>query len=227
MHWYIHSAQRAEFGALHDEFIEGPFRLILSGNYLEVNIESGNAPELKDRAEALAKKYFDSLERAIHATGSLLTEEQFASLPGFASQNLAITESAGIRLGAEGARKALRDIRHAVTSYGSPLRECYDYMQDAMSAEDRFFPSIYKMVEAMENAFGGEARLIKLLKLKNEIKFLKRTANEGERDERHAPTNRASLRRPSAHERGQARDYARKLLRGFEDLCRAKGLAGQ
>ena len=122
--------------------------------------------------------------------------------------------------------RALRNTRHAVTSYGSPLRSCYDYMQKSAEGDEYFLPNIYKMIETMEYHLGGERVLCTRLSVKKEVKFLKRLADEGDRDERHAPKDQAVLRAPTRDERTVAREHANTLLRKFEQECRIQGAAG-
>ncbi len=78
-----------------DEFVEGPFRVILRGTTLAVKIEGCPATiEVVNRAERLAKSYIDNLGRNLGEQLQPLTEEEFRSLPPWASQNQAMLDSA-------------------------------------------------------------------------------------------------------------------------------------
>ena len=202
--WHIlHSSQLISMG---DEFVEGPFRVILRGATLAVNIEGCSATiEVVNRAEGLAKSYIDNLRRNLGEPLHLVTEEEFLSLPPWASQNQAAADFALRQRSSHverNPRQALRDARHSVISYTWPLKECYDYMQDAV--DELFFPKIYKMIETMKNHLGGWGALRKKTGLAAEVNFLKKVADEGRRDERHAPKDRDATAAP--HWRGARQD---------------------
>lgn len=215
---------------MEDVFIEGPFRVTLRGTTLVVTIEGCPATiDVVNRGECLDKTYVDYLRRILSEPLQLLTEEEFCNLPPWAGQNLAMATSASYQRSGHAATnrgQALRDARNSVISYDWPLKDCYEYMQDAAIAGERFFPEIYKMIETMENHLGGEARLLEKTGLADEIKFLKRIANEESRDERHAPKGPAPRQPPSGDERVKAHDFANRVLRKFEELCRSGGLGG-
>jgi hypothetical protein len=221
--WYIRSS--AELGSLHDEFIEGPFRLLLGGTCLTIRIE-GCTPDdlLRAQATTLARRYVATLGQILPSTLSLLTEEEFASLPPWAAQNQAMQGT--LQTWVRDSELAVRQARHALTSYGWPLKACYDYMQDASADSGQFLPTIYKMVETMSDYLGGEAELIKRTQLGAEVKRLGRLANEDNRDERHAPKRGSRPNPVTGEELGDACAAAAALLRKFEDLCRADGRAG-
>jgi hypothetical protein len=215
---------------MQDAFVEGPFRVILRGTTLAVEIEGCPVTtEVANRAERLAKSYIDHLGRILGEHLQLLTEQEFGSLPPWASQNEAMATSAlhqRSRHLANNPRHVLRDARQSVISYAWPLRDCYDYMQNAAAADERFFPEIYKMIETMKNHLGGWGALRKETGLAAEVKFLKQIANEGRRDERHAPEDQTPQQPPTGAERVKAHDCASRILRKFEEICRSKGLAG-
>jgi hypothetical protein len=228
MIWYIRGSE--QLGAMQDQFVEGPFRLILRGTTLVLRIERCPATDqLCDRAPVLAKRYIESLGRFLGETLWLLTEEEFLKLPPSAGQNEAMARSGphqhGVRRTLDTGR-ALCDARHSLISYDWPLKACYDYMQNAADDDEQFFSEIYKMVETMENHLGSEANLCAKTGLSKEVKFLKRLANEGRRDERHAPKDKTPPDAPTGAERGEAYECATTVLRRFEDLCRSDGLAG-
>ena len=231
MTWYIRDSSQL-LSSMQDQFVEGPLRVVLRGTILEVKIEGcPTTTGLRDRAELLAKSYVDHLGRSLGAQFALLTEEEFCSLPVWASQNLAMVDSAPHqRRGhvAQDSRRALRDARQSVTSYDYwPLKACYDYMQDGTVAEDRFFPEIYKMIETMANHFGGGwPSLRKKTGLAAEVDFLKEVANDPPYNERHPPKSQTPPQTPTQAERLKAGAFASRILRKFEELCRSEGLAG-
>jgi hypothetical protein len=225
MTWYIHAS--GQLPVLQDEFVEGPFRVVFLGATLRVEIERRSTTRaLRDRAERLAKDYIDHLGRVLSEHLKLLTEHEFSGLPPWASPSEAMVGSAlhdrMSRL-ARNAPRALRQARHSVTSYAWPLKDCYDYLQNAAAGDERLLPEIYKMIETMENHSGSEAVLCEKTDLKVEIKYLKRLANEGSRDERHAPEDQTTPRPLAEPERAKVRACANQLLRKFEELCRSEG----
>jgi hypothetical protein len=225
MIWYIRGSDRLAY--MHDQFIQGPFRLTLRGTSLLVDIESANVTlDLCDRAKLFARNYLDFLGRILGENVWPLTEEEFSKLPPWAHQNQAMAGHHHRTHIPENAEQALRDARHSVISYQWPLGACYDYMQSARSSEERFLPEIYKMIETMENHLGGEAKLCARTGLTKEVKHLKRIANEGHRDERHAPEDQTPPQALTGTERTTAHDYATTVLRKFEEVCRSEGLAG-
>ena len=224
MTWYIRGSN--ELGALHDQFIEGPFRLILRGTSLVIRIEGVPASDLLcERASTLAKRYVENLGRLLAVTLSLLTEKEYMALPVWAHQNHAMLEIRPREWVPDGVG-TIREARHSVVSYEWPLSACYDYLQDASTDLENFFPEIYKMVETMAHYVGGEAALIEKTGMKKEVKLLKRIANEHVRDERHAPNDSAPPITPTGAELAEAQECASMLLRNFEDLCRSDDLAG-
>lgn len=222
--WYIRNSSQI-LPYMGDEFVEGHLRIMLRGTTLTMRIEG---PATIDDAKRLAKSYIELIGRNLVDFLQLLTEEEFGNLPPWASQNDAMALSAHQRSrhAAKDARQAVREARHSVISYAWPLKNCYDYMQDARASEERFFPDIYKMIETMRDHLGGRwDDLRKRTGLANEVDFLKCVANDKPRDERHAPKG---LRQPpTGEERAKAHDCAIQILRKFEELCRADGLAGR
>ena len=225
--WYIRGS--SQLGFLHDQFVQGSLRLKLRGTSLVVDIEKTSAtPELSELAASFARSYLARLAQALHESLHLLTEEEFANLPQWASQNAAMAFSGMNQPPGDPKDRAriLREVRHNSITYDWPLKVCYDYMQNALAAEDRFFPEIYKMIETMENHLGGEAALKAKSCLPDEVKLLKKLANEASLDERHAPKDGATPRAPTSAQRGDAYNCAERLLRKFEELCRSEGLVG-
>lgn len=114
-----------------------------------------------------------------------------------------------------------------MTSYAWPLKDCYDYMQDATAADERFFPEIYKMIETMKNHYGRHwGPLREKTGLAAEVNFLKEVANDGHSDARHPPKDQTPRQPLTGTERVKAHDIASRILRKFEELCRSEGLAG-
>lgn len=226
-----------------DEFVEGSFRVILRGTTLAVKIEGCPATfEVVNPAERLAKSYIDNLGRNLGEQLQLLTEEEFRSLPPWASQNQAVVDFALRQRSsyvARNPRQALRDARHSVTSYTWPLKDCYDYMPDATASDESFCLESYKMIETMANHYDPDwplrkkkngpdwEPLRKKTGLAAEINFLKKVANEGHSDARHPPPKDQTPWQPlTGAERVKARDCASRILRKFEELCRSERLAG-
>jgi len=66
-------------------------------------------------------------------------------------------------------------------------KQVLTYYDLAKRQEDAALFYLYKVVEAIENKFGGEAEGIKAVGAKTEWKAVKKLANESYRDARHAP----------------------------------------
>ena len=83
--------------------------------------------------------------------------------------------------------------------------------------------NLYKVVESIEERLGGEARAIKALDLRKEIKFVKRLANESKKDQRHAPKPAEVVEGLNTGELGKANDYTHAIVRAYEQYMRSKG----
>ena len=228
MVWYIRGT--SQLGSLHDQFVQGPLRLTLRGTSIVVDIEKTPVTaELSDLAASLARSYVARLAHALGESLHLLTEEEFSILPQWANQNAAMAFSGMNHRPPRDPKdiaRILREVRHNSITYGWPLKVCYDYMQNALAAEDRFFPEVYKMIQTIESRLGGEAALRARSCLPHEVKLLKRLANDASLDERHAPEDGATPGAPTSAQRGEAYECAERLLRKFEELCRSEGLVG-
>ena len=123
------------------------------------------------------------------------------------------------RLDRSRARDTIRKARNELLASGDPaLRPCYDYLQTAQEkvhdADGSAIFDLYKAIETVENALGGEEAACEELGVRKELKSIKRTANEPSRDERHAPEDPAQPRVPKEH--GLAMDHTRAVVRAYE-----------
>jgi hypothetical protein len=97
------------------------------------------------------------------------------------------------------------------------LRRCYDYLQAARRKQDESaLHELYKAVEAVEHRLGGESKAIEALKVEMEIKFVKRVANEGVKDARHAPKPDDLVQRVTGVEIGKATECTYTIVRAYE-----------
>ena len=115
--------------------------------------------------------------------------------------------------------EAVRAVRNEMLASGDPaLRRCYDYIQAARDTTARDIeaspmPDLYKVIETIENALGGEASAIEVLgaDVGRALKAVKRAANEPVRDERHAPDDPIRPRVPADY--GRAWEDTRIVVR--------------
>ena len=115
MIWYIRGSN--ELGALHDQFIEGPFRLMFRGTSLVIRIEGVPASDLLcEQASTLARRYVENLGRLLADTLTLLTEEEYMALPIWAHQNHAMQGMRPREWAPDGVR-VIREARNSVISY--------------------------------------------------------------------------------------------------------------
>jgi hypothetical protein len=219
MLWYIHAS--AQLCDLHDEFVEGPLRLILRGNRLEVTVEVTPVIDaLVGSANALAQSYVDALRAEFGYLFRAMTEREYLDLPAFAHQNEAMMEMELPFIPADKhSRAKLRAARNRVISYAWPLKACYEYAEESLSDDERFFPESYKMLETMAKYCGDRQQLKARTGLAAEVELLARLANEGQYDERHPPKDSTPPSPPTTRQCGEATRAAVTLLRKFEQLC--------
>ena len=134
--WYLRGVPY--LGIMHDQFIQGQFRLTLRGTSIGVDIETSPiTAKLTDLAGSLVRSYTARLSHALGETLQLLTEQEFANLPPWASSNVAMTFSGMEHRPSFDYKQIadiLRQVRHDTITYGRPLKACYDYMQTALAA---------------------------------------------------------------------------------------------
>ncbi len=208
-----------------DEFIVGPLRIQLNGSTLTVVVESAQSHnDVITTAEKLAGEYVRRLATHLRINVRLLTHSELAKMPAWAILTRAPPGLGTAELGVHRQRFATA-IRHArndiVLASESTLRQCYDYFQKAHEHEENYLSELYKMVETMENTFGGEDATISALNLKSELKFIKQLANVDWRDQRHPPKNPKKVSPPSTDDRQRAKQSASRLLRAFEQRVRS------
>ena len=211
--WIIRSFH--DFQAF-DEFVVDNFQLRLEGTLLTVEADKvGDKAELWSAASDLAHRYFAALKKHIPALVNLLTHEEYAAiLPPFSQSFdfMGSTTEERILLG-DGVRLARNEL---LASRDSHLRRGYDYLEQAREDETNRLINLYKFVETLESKFGGEAEIIKALNVKTEVKTIKKFANDGQYDERHAPKVPGASVRVSSENKNLATTYADKIMRAYE-----------
>jgi hypothetical protein len=115
--------------------------------------------------------------------------------------------------------RAVNTARDEVLANADPaLRRVYDYVRNAQGPDGLFHDSaifdLYKAVETIEDALGGEAEAGRILGRLAEIKALKRAANDRAGDERHAPLDPAAT--PPRADIGRAFENALAVVRAYE-----------
>lgn len=193
-----------------DEFVCGGFRVQLMGQRLAIETVQPRA-EPRQEATELAERYTSALRRHTPTTLRLLTDQEVATMP---PQFITVPVHSRVADLSRGKRSA----RNEVIGEARPrLRRCYDYLQAAVEDQEHMLSNLYKLIETVEGAFGGEADACKILKVTNDLKLVKRLANEDSHDERHAPDSPTVVRRVGEHQRQAALESARKVLRAYEN----------
>ena len=199
-----------------DEFIVEQFRFQLQGNSLTVEVEQSEGEGLHAQARQLAERYIKWLGDYLGSPLRLKTIEEFKSMPP-----RMVTVTSPDHKETERIYRAIRKARNELLASGNPmLSQCYDYLQDAREHKGESLFNLYKFIETIEHRFQGERNAIRCLKLGKELKFIKRLANEPVRDERHAPQRPDVVQCPSAANRTHAMEYARSVLRSYEQYLR-------
>ena len=128
-------------------------------------------------------------------------------------------------------RAGLQEARRDMIARTHPrLSQCYDYFQFATEDEEHTLIHLYKMVETIEEDYGGEQKAGVVFGMQ-EIKAIKRLANDrspdNSHDQRHAPISPGTGTPLTDAERTSALDDGRGLLRKCEErLARSSPPAG-
>jgi len=192
-----------------DEFPVRGVRLRLWPGTLEVEAAT-DCPE--EPARRLADEYV-TLLRGQGVAVFLRTEADFVKHTPLVVQ----AEVASRRDGPSFVRRAMRRARNAFLSGSdSTLIRCYEYRDQMIDDPARSLFYAYKLIESLEHRFGGEDDLIKTLRMRSAIKYVKRVANESCRDERHAPTDASERMTLTPDERAKAIADTHKILRAYE-----------
>jgi hypothetical protein len=200
-----------------DEFVAEEFRIRLGGNLLELTYEGPGTPT-RDAAQAVAETYVAILRRHLITPLSLITDEVAMArmAPPFVRMP---TGFSATREDRERTYRAVDAARNEMLADADPaLRRVYDYLRKAQEKDGRFtnnaINEFYKAVETIENALGGEAKAGQILGYLQEIKALKRVANERTGDERHAPADPAAT--PPRADIGWAFENTLSVVRAYE-----------
>lgn len=209
--WILSLAPGRLLGFSH-EFILGEFRIRGSGNSLEVEAPDG-ADETS--ARAVAERYREALRRHGVLVFGLMTHEEFASRPPSIMQVISPPAPGD----AERTPRTIRLARNELLEGGDPyLKRAYEYVQTAREKQQDGNPEtlydLYKAIETIENALGGEDSACNVLGVRAEIKSVKRMANEPTADERHAPRDPSQT--AGAANLALALEQTRTVLRAYE-----------
>jgi hypothetical protein len=186
------------------------------GTWLTVEAEEvSDDAELLSAASDLAYRYFAVLRQHVRTLISLMTLEEYAAIvPPFSHYvEFKGATTAERKILIDGVRLARREM---LVSSDPHLRQSYDYLEQARDDESNRLFHLYKFVETLEDSFGGEAKLIKVLDVKTAVKTLKRLANDRQHDERHAPNVVGEANRLSGENQNLATRCAYEVLRAYE-----------
>jgi hypothetical protein len=200
----------------------------LRGGVLDLEVDDTAPPSAADEMAALAREYVEGLT-CNGLTRALRTRSQYAALPPFAFQNIQMAEA---QHRAEHAReqrelvaRAVEAARNALLAGDEILTHAYAYLEDARTSHrvaagrgrvgERVLPNLYKAIETVENALGGQAATEASLGVRAELRFVKRLANQPDRDERHAPQPGDAVDQATPAEVARAIDSAAAVVRAY------------
>jgi hypothetical protein len=202
-----------DFAELFDEFAVRGCRVHFRRGWITVEALSAEA----DTAAVLSI-YAAALKKRLGWT-RLLTVEAFAALPPRPIHTVATGREAGWIW--KGRCRRLGHARRDIVAPAHPrLSQCYDYFQSANDDHTRALFDLYKMIETIEDQYGGEKKAQDALGPEL-MKTLKRMANDSRsphgHDQRHASKIPGTATPPTANELSQAIEDGRALLRTFEE----------
>ncbi len=112
----------------------------------------------------------------------------------------------------------LRDARRSIVKRAhARLSQCYDYFQLARDEPKHALFNIYKLIETIEGEYGGEKEAARALDDGGLIKRLKRHANQGDHDQRHAPLDPGAAVPIDDNSLALLTEATNDLLRRYED----------
>ena len=197
---------------LFDRFVVSGCRLRLMGTAVTVDCD----PADHDRANTLVGSYVEALRQEGFFIPRVMSLEEFASLPTWASSTM------------PGPKASLRDLERAQDRIGRARRaivepvhprlsQCYDYFEQALHEPKHTMYYLYKLVETVEGHFGGERNAIRALDARSLIKSVKSDANRLEHDQRHAPSEPGNRQPLDENALAALAESARELLNRFEE----------
>ena len=196
---------------LFDRFVVSGCRLRLMGTAVTVDCD----PADQDRAHALVGNYVEALRQEGFFIPRVLSLEEFASLPPGSSSTMPGPRASLRNL--ERSRERIGRARRAIVEPAHPrLSQCYDYFQQALHEPKHTMYYLYKLVETVEDHFGGERNAIRALDARALIKSLKNDANRLEHDQRHAPSEPGNRQPLDENALAALAESARELLNRFE-----------
>jgi hypothetical protein len=192
-----------------DEFVCGQCRVRLVGTSLEIEVSGTENPE--EVARSIAERYVKLLGEHLGVGLQVITPKEFGAMPA-----QMIVQTGASREERERVGRGIQKIRQEFVE-DDTLRRCYDYLQAARKKEgDDSLHDLYKVIEAIEHRFGGEAPTIAALGVGPAMKFVKRVANERVRDARHAPRADEVVTPNTGAEVGKALEFTIEVLRACE-----------
>src|SRR5712691_3403162 len=172
MSWYLYPSEPG-FVHIQDEYVIDNCRVRMGGNTIDV--ESDN----KDRAQGIVDRIGELLHRHLPGAYLVVTEEEFLRYSAVPFGTPLQWPGWREPVRKERVYQAVREIRNEMLAGAdAALRRCYDYLQNARERGDDAIFNLYKAVETVQNAMGGQAQAEKILGVEKAIRALKRTANE-------------------------------------------------
>lgn len=196
------------------KFATAVARFRLNGSSLTLTLHRCEPDDkLLSLARSAAQDYASHLSRGVGLI-RVFTLQELAVMPAWAHPS---NQGGTLAPDPQHVSRALREARkQAFDPNDVVLRQCYDYMQNAREDTPKCLRELYKLIETIESDLGGEAAAIQSLNAKAEIKYVKRLANEGSKDQRHAPKNPTTASLPSMDDLEKAMRFAARVLRLFE-----------
>ncbi len=155
----------------------------------------------------------DKLTGLFKSNAELAAQEELGQLLNIEEQVRKKQESARVAL-ASATRQKLKTLEADVTA-----KQIQVYYDHALKQDDAALYFLYKIIEAIENKFGGEAAGINAVGEREAWKAVKRLANESYRDARHAPKPGDVIKKWSTAELKQSiQDAKRVALAYFSTL---------
>lgn len=193
-----------------DEFTVGSLRIQLQGSSLVIEPLFEGAEASTEQARALAAQYVDGLRQHGVGVARAVDAAELSKLPPQFIQPTPDVEQARVSA-------ALRGARIAILCCADPrLRQCYDYLQQAVDSEKARLFHLYKLVETIKRHFKGWKIAGRALAVTDQLDLVKTLANVDQHDQRHPPDPTTPPRAVTSEDLDAALQAAREIVRAYE-----------